>query len=53
MHAEQNRMTPANLAVIFGPTLMGPHIGDMASAGLQPKVVSTILVNALQIFDED
>lgn len=46
-------MTPSNLAVVFGPTLMGQHVGDMALAGLQPKVISTILVNALQIFDED
>jgi hypothetical protein len=52
-HSEQNRMTPSNLAVIFGPTLMGPHTGDMSLAGLQPKVISTILSNALQIFDED
>ena len=52
-HSEQNRMTPSNLAVIFGPTLMGPHTGDMSLAGLQPKVISTILLNALQIFDED
>lgn len=46
-------MTPSNLAVIFGPTLMGPHMGDVNLAGLQPKVILTILTNALQIFDED
>ena len=47
-------MPPANLAMIFGPTLMGQHTtGDMGLAGLQPKVIQTILVNALQIFDED
>jgi hypothetical protein len=46
-------MTPSNLAVIFGPTLMGQHMGEMQLAGLQPKVIQTILVNALQIFDED
>jgi hypothetical protein len=63
-----NRMTPNNLAVIFAlvvtlqsdaeltfprPTLMGPNMGPVQDAALQHKVVETILVNTLQIFDED
>lgn len=33
---------------------MGPHTGpDMSGAGLQARVVMTILDNVLQIFDED
>ncbi|KAE9973089.1 hypothetical protein BLS_003757 [Venturia inaequalis] len=52
-HSEANRMTPTNLAVVFAPTLMGPHSGPMSEAGLQPKVIETILHNALQIFDDD
>ena len=32
---------------------MGPHAGEMALAGLQPKVISTILSSAMEIFDED
>lgn len=32
---------------------MGPHTGNMADAGLQARVINTILDNALLIFDED
>lgn len=32
---------------------MGQHRGAMADAGLQAKVLDTILVNTYQIFDED
>lgn len=33
---------------------MGPHQGStMADAGLQARVIITILENVLQIFDED
>jgi hypothetical protein len=32
---------------------MGSHSGPMSEAGLQPKVIETILQNALQIFDDD
>lgn len=32
---------------------MGPHRGPMSDAGLQAKVLDTILVNTYQIFDED
>lgn len=36
------------------PSVMGPHKGNnMADAGLQAKVILTILDNVLQIFDED
>ncbi|KIW03897.1 uncharacterized protein PV09_04740 [Verruconis gallopava] len=52
-HGEANRMTSSTLAVIFAPTLMGPHHGPMADASMQPKVIETVIQNALQIFDED
>ncbi|KAK7551641.1 putative Rho GTPase activator [Phyllosticta citricarpa] len=48
-----NRMSSSNLAICFAPTIMGQHQGQMADAGLQAKVVDTILVNTYQIFDED
>jgi len=52
-HGDANRMAPTTLAVIFAPTLMGTHHGSMTDASLQPKVIETILHNALQIFDDD
>jgi hypothetical protein len=60
-HAQQNRMTPGNLAICFGPTLMGqqghsggPGVGsDIKDAGWQARVVETILNNTFQIFDDD
>ncbi|KAK7513477.1 putative Rho GTPase activator [Phyllosticta citriasiana] len=48
-----NRMSSSNLAICFAPTIMGQHQGQMVDAGLQAKVVDTILVNTYQIFDED
>jgi len=52
-HSERNRMSTSNLAICFAPTLMGPHTGEMRDAGLQARVIDTILVNTWQIFDED
>ena len=61
-------MTPANLAICLGPTIMGqgtpagsaPMGGaadggaqDIKDAGWQARVVETILNNTLQIFDDD
>ncbi|KIV89369.1 hypothetical protein, variant [Exophiala mesophila] len=63
-HSDRNKMTHGNLAIVFAPTLMGqgksgpnstptsPNT-DIADAGWQAKVVETILVNTLQIFDDD
>ncbi|KAF2205100.1 RhoGAP-domain-containing protein [Delitschia confertaspora ATCC 74209] len=52
--SEANRMSSANLGICWAPSVMGPHTGNnMADAGLQARVVLTILDNALQIFDED
>jgi hypothetical protein len=51
--SEANRMSSANLAICWAPSVMGPHTGNMADAGLQARVVNTILDNALLIFDED
>jgi Rho GTPase-activating protein RGD1 len=61
VHSQQNRMTVANLARCFGPTLMGqqshsggPGVGaDIKDAGWQARVVETILNNTFQIFDDD
>lgn len=42
------------LTLMCRPSVMGPHKGNnMADAGLQAKVILTILDNVLQIFDED
>lgn len=30
-HTEQNRMTPANLAIIFGPSLLNPPSSNLSS----------------------
>merc|ERR1712000_242289 len=52
--AHVNRMNSHNLAVIFGPTLMGTDPGRaIQDAGWQIKIVDTILQNTYQIFDED
>lgn len=52
--AHINRMNSHNLAVIFGPTLMGTDPSTaIADAGWQIKVIDTILQNTYQIFDED
>lgn len=53
-NSHNNRMNSHNLAVIFGPTLMGTDPGTaIADAGWQIKVIDTILQNTYQIFDED
>ncbi|KAI9733365.1 MAG: hypothetical protein M1834_003449 [Cirrosporium novae-zelandiae] len=51
-HSQVNRMTGANLAIVFGPTLMG--VGrSLSDAGWQVRVIDTILQNTYQIFDDD
>ncbi|KAJ4140167.1 Rho GTPase-activating protein [Fusarium equiseti] len=53
-NSHMNRMNCHNLAVIFGPTLMGTDPSTaIADAGWQIKAIDTILQNTLQIFDED
>ncbi len=61
-HSAQNRMTESNLAIVFGPTLMGQVSGkgglarmaeDVRDASWQAKVVETIILNTYQIFDDD
>ncbi|KAJ9155524.1 Rho GTPase activator [Pleurostoma richardsiae] len=48
------RMNSQNLAIVFGPTLMGTSAqGHIADAGWQVRVVDTILQNTYQIFDDD
>ncbi|KEY68333.1 hypothetical protein S7711_07804 [Stachybotrys chartarum IBT 7711] len=52
--AHINRMNCHNLAVIFGPTLMGTTPATpIEDAGRQIRVIDTILQNTYQIFDED
>lgn len=49
-----NRMSSQNLAIVFGPTLMGTAPGsNISDAGWQVRVVDTILQNTYQIFDDD
>ncbi len=52
--AASNRMNSQNLAIVFGPTLMGSNAGsNIADAGWQVRVVDTILQNTYQIFDDE
>jgi Rho GTPase-activating protein RGD1 len=49
-----NRMSSQNLAIVFGPTLLGTAPGsNIADAGWQVRAVDTILQNTYQIFDDD
>ncbi len=49
-----NRMNSSNLAIVWGPTLMGAGTGGkIQDAGWQVKVVQTILESCYQIFDDD
>jgi hypothetical protein len=49
-----NRMNSSNLAIVFGPTLMGASTGpNIQDAGWQVRVIDTILNNTYQIFDDD
>ncbi|KAF2397371.1 RhoGAP-domain-containing protein [Trichodelitschia bisporula] len=52
-HEDKNRMSATNLAVVLAPSVMGTHGGPVEEASLQPRVLETVLLNALQIFDED
>jgi hypothetical protein len=53
-NSSSNRMSSQNLAIVFGPTLMGTAPGSSISdAGWQVRVVDTILQNTYQIFDDD
>ncbi|KAL8969368.1 MAG: hypothetical protein Q9197_004380 [Variospora fuerteventurae] len=51
-HSGVNRMNAGNLAICFGPTLMGTG-SNIADAGWQVRVIETILQNTYQIFDDD
>ncbi len=47
-------MGTQNLAIVFGPTLMGTVPGaSISDASWQVRVVDTILQNTYQIFDDD
>ncbi|KAJ9286303.1 hypothetical protein DTO021C3_6196 [Paecilomyces variotii] len=53
-HYATNRMNAGNLAICFGPTLLGANSGgNIADAGWQARVIETILLNTFQIFDDD
>ncbi|KAL8772034.1 MAG: hypothetical protein Q9209_002699 [Squamulea sp. 1 TL-2023] len=51
-HSAANRMNSNNLAICFGPTLMGTG-SSIADNGWQVRVIETILQNTYQIFDDD
>ncbi|KAL8896371.1 MAG: hypothetical protein Q9207_007737 [Kuettlingeria erythrocarpa] len=51
-HSGANRMNAGNLAICFGPTLMGTG-SNIADAAWQVRVLETILQNTYQIFDDD
>ncbi|KAL2009178.1 hypothetical protein VTN00DRAFT_7372 [Thermoascus crustaceus] len=53
-HYTHNRMNAGNIAICFGPTLMGANSGgNIADAVWQTRVIETILLNTFQIFDDD
>jgi Rho GTPase-activating protein RGD1 len=53
-NSAQNRMNGQNLAIVFGPTLMGTGTGaNIADAGWQVRVIDTIIQNTYQIFDDE
>ncbi|KAL8661374.1 MAG: hypothetical protein Q9202_005676 [Teloschistes flavicans] len=51
-HSGANRMNAGNLAICFGPTLMGT-VHNIADTGWQVKAIETVLHNTYQIFDDD
>ena len=51
MNSDTNKMDMRNLAIVFGPTVMGGS--NAADAGWQTKVLETILSHAFDIFDPD
>lgn len=54
MNSNANRMNSGNLAICFGPTLMGSNLSpNIADAGWQVRCVDTILQNCFSIFDDD
>lgn len=53
-YSSSNRMNSTNLAIVFGPTLMGGNTSPKTQdAGWQIRVIDTILQNTYQIFDDD
>ncbi len=49
-----NRMNTQNLAIVFGPTLLGTGASsNIVDAGWQMRIVDTILQNTYQIFDDE
>lgn len=53
-HYPNNRMNAGNLAICFGPTLMGEHVGpSIHDNSLQVRVIETILANTHDIFEDD
>lgn len=51
MNSEVNKMDVRNLAIVFGPTVMGGS--NMADAGWQTKVMENILHHTHDIFEAD
>jgi RhoGAP domain len=50
-YSDQNRMTARNLASVFGPTLVGSENALADDAIAKIKVVETIIIYALDMFE--
>lgn len=50
-NSDINKMDMRNLAIVFGPTVMGGS--NVSDAGWQTKVMETILRHTHDIFDPD
>ena len=53
-HAAENRMKPANLGIVFGPTLLGAQTGDSLASLMdmpfQSQLIELMIENAEQVF---
>lgn len=50
-NSDVNKMDMRNLAIVFGPTILGGN--NVADAGYQTKIMETILHHTHDIFDPD
>ncbi len=48
-----NRMSTSNIAIVFGPTLLGSDFDKMQEMGWQCRVIETIIRHTYAIFEED
>ncbi|KAA8899772.1 Rho GTPase activation protein [Sphaerosporella brunnea] len=53
-HSNMNRMTSENLAICFGPTLLGSNSNsNMVDAGWQVRGIDTVVQNCFSIFHDE